>query len=148
MPNENNAPSPQPQPGIPPPVVATPASPQPQPGNPRPVVANPPPPQPQPGNPPPVVATPANGHAEPDNGWPVLKLEPGDLESYQALNDSIHIFEWLALKHYASGGDVKARKEKGAVISEMVNDLKKALVGAGCPPGYTAVGGACIRNPA
>jgi hypothetical protein len=82
-----------------------------------------------------------------DPAWPVLNLEPGDLESYLSINDSIHVFEWTVLRFYAAAKSVEQRTVRAAAVSEALTGLKKSLIGDGCPDGYTATpDGRCIRN--
>lgn len=90
----------------------------------------------------------ADTNSKSANGWPTAKLEPADLESYLSLRDSIHMFEWIALKFYTDGPTVADRTARAETILEAVTGIKVALLGPGegCPPGFHPVGDRCIAD--
>jgi hypothetical protein len=97
--------------------------------------------------PPPPGANATNGNAASVSQWPALHLEAGDLDSYISINDSIHTFEWIVLKFYASGNTVASRTAHAKRIADEIRQLKAGLAINGCPDGYVEVNGHCIRNP-
>jgi hypothetical protein len=82
------------------------------------------------------------------NGWPVTNLEDGDLQSYLSLRDSIHVFEWAALKLYMSGATTEVREARAATIHEFVKDFQSRNgIGEGCPPGFhPTADGRCVPD--
>lgn len=98
----------------------------------------------------PSNVTTANGGTaiQDSNAWPTTNLEPGDLTSFLSLRDSIHVFEWVALKAYMSANTVELRDERANIVAELVKDFKTALLqGEGCPPGFTATAnGRCVAG--
>jgi hypothetical protein len=86
----------------------------------------------------------AENNTTTENGWPSTTLEAGDLQSYRSLIDSIHLFEWMALKLYMSEQTVVARDARARDIQEQLLAMKEAFEIDGCPPGYKPVGGKCV----
>lgn len=80
-------------------------------------------------------------------GWPTTDLKPEDLPSFLSLRDSIHMFEWAALKLYMSGESVEARTARAKTVQEFVKDFKvNNGLGEGCPPGFHPVGDRCVAD--
>lgn len=89
----------------------------------------------------------STGNVPAENATATTKLEPADLTSFLKLQDAIHVFEWSALQFYMSGPTVAARAAVAETVEEFVDDFKKARLGDGCPPGFTATAnGRCVST--